>query len=122
MRFVTLVMVLGAVLAMQATAEESPTPTPAPMKPAGLMSGLGSHHHPIQIHATLGQKLFDQGMTLVYGFNHDEAIRSFRRAAALDADAAMPLWGIAYALGPNINLDVDPEHEKAAYEATLKAV
>lgn len=87
-----------------------------------LMAGLGSHHHPIKIHSALGQKLFDQGMTLVYGFNHDEAIRSFRRAAALDPEAVMPLWGIAYALGPNINLDVDPAREKEAYEATHKAL
>ena len=91
-------------------------------RPAELMEGLGNHHHPIQIHSTEGQEFFDQGMTLVYGFNHDEAVRSFRRAAALDPNAAMPLWGIAYALGPNINLDVDPEHEKAAYEATQKAL
>ena len=47
-------------------------------------------------------------LTLVYAFNHDEAIRSFERAAALDPQAAMPLWGIALALGPNINMDVDP--------------
>ncbi len=89
---------------------------------AALSSNLGEHHHAILIHGALGQKLFDQGLTLVYGFNHDEAIRSFRRASAVDPDAVMPLWGIAYALGPNINLDVDPEHEKQAYDALQKAI
>jgi tetratricopeptide (TPR) repeat protein len=34
----------------------------------------------------------------------------------------MAYWGIAYALGPNINLDVDPERERAAYEAVQKAL
>jgi tetratricopeptide (TPR) repeat protein len=94
----------------------------AAAQPAALIPGLGAHHHPIHIHGALGQKLFDQGMTLLYGFNHDEAIRSFRRAAAVDPDAVMPLWGIAYALGPNINFDVDGERESAAYEATQKAL
>ena len=93
-----------------------------PQRPATLMPGLGHHHHAIKTRSADAQKFFDQGLTLVYAFNHDEAIRSFRRAAELDPDSAMPLWGIAYALGPNINLDVDPEHEKAAYEATQKAV
>src|SRR5215475_6713265 len=124
MRFSMIVMgslVVVSLAAASLGAEDTRAPA-KPAGPAGLMAGLGSHHHPIQIHSTLGQKLFDQGMTLVYGFNHDEAIRSFRRAAALDPEAVMPLWGIGYALGPNINLDVDPEREKAAYEATQKAL
>ncbi len=42
-------------------------------------------------------------MQLLYGFNHDEAIRSFQEAAAHDPEAAMPWWGIAYANGINVN-------------------
>ncbi len=91
-------------------------------KPAQLLPGLGHHHHAIKTRNAEAQQFFDQGLTLVYGFNHDEAIRSFRRAAELDPDAVMPLWGIAFALGPNINLDVDPEREKAAFEASQKAL
>jgi tetratricopeptide (TPR) repeat protein len=68
------------------------------------------------------QRFFDQGLTLVFGFNHEEAARSFQRAAELDPQAAMPYWGIALAFGPCINLDVDPPHEKAAYEAVQKAI
>ncbi len=90
--------------------------------PVSLMEGLGHHHHPIHTRNPEAQRFFDQGLTLVYGFNHEEAIRSFRRAAALDPEAAMPLWGIAYALGPNINRDVDPEREKAAYDAVQRAL
>jgi tetratricopeptide (TPR) repeat protein len=90
-------------------------------KPAVLLAGFGHLHHTIKTRSPEAQQFFDQGLTLVYGFNHDEAIRSFRRAAELDPDAVMPLWGIGYALGPNINMDVDPEREKAAFEATQKA-
>jgi tetratricopeptide (TPR) repeat protein len=123
LRLTSILAALGAVslvggLAFAAYAEESRAGT----QPAALFPGLGNHHHPIHIHGSLGQKLFDQGMTLLYAFNHDEAIRSFRRAAAVDPEAVMPLWGIAYALGPNINLDVDRERERVAYEATQKAL
>ena len=91
-------------------------------RPAVLMEGFGSCHHAIATASPDAQKFFDQGLCLVYGFNHEEAIRSFQRAAELDPKAVMPLWGIAYALGPNINMDVDPEHEKAAFEAEQKAM
>ncbi len=87
-----------------------------------LAAGMGSHHHAVSTKVPLAQRFFDQGLTYVYAFNHDEAVRSFRRAAALDPRLAMAYWGIAYALGPNINLDVDPEHERAAYEATQQAL
>ena len=60
-------------------------------------------------------------MSLVFGFNHEEALRSFERAAELDPTAAMPHWGIAWALGPNYNLDIDDPRAKQAFEAIAKA-
>ena len=87
-----------------------------------LMPGLGHHHHSISTRSSEAQRFFDQGLTLVFAFNHDEAARSFRRAAELDPQSAMAYWGVALALGPCINLDVDPPHEKAAYEAVQKAI
>ena len=87
-----------------------------------LFTGVGNVRHPIATTSPEAQKFFDQGLDFVYGFNHDEAVRSFERAAAFDPKAAMPLWGIALALGPNINLDVDPEHEKKAFDAAQKAL
>ena len=89
---------------------------------ATLMPGMGSLHHEIATKSEEAQKFFDQGLTFVYAFNHDEAIRSFKRAAELDPDSPMPLWGVALALGPNINLDVDPDREKAAYDAVQAAL
>jgi tetratricopeptide (TPR) repeat protein len=91
-------------------------------QPATLMSGLGSFHHKVSTTDKQAQRFFDQGLTLVYAFNHEAAVRSFKRAAELDPQMAMAYWGIALALGPNINLDVDPEREKAAYDAVQKAL
>jgi tetratricopeptide (TPR) repeat protein len=88
---------------------------------ATLVEGMGSLHHPVSTRSAEAQKFFDQGLSFVYAFNHDEAVRSFKRAADLDGDLAMAYWGVAYALGPNINLDVDPEREIAAYNAVQRA-
>jgi tetratricopeptide (TPR) repeat protein len=101
---------------------ESQMKMPGRERPAGMLSGLGNLHHPVKTTSPQAQNFFDQGMRLVYAFNHEEAIRSFKRAAELDPQMAMAYWGIAYALGPNINLDVDPERERAAYEAVQKAM
>ncbi len=91
---------------------------PAPPPPK-LYSGMGSLHHKIATTNPEAQKFFDQGLTLVYGFNHEQAIRSFERASELDPSAAMPYWGKALALGPNYNVDVDPDREKGSF-ATIQ--
>jgi tetratricopeptide (TPR) repeat protein len=94
----------------------------AQIKPPLLMPGLGQHHHTISTKNPEAQRFFDQGLTLVFAFNHEEAARAFRRASELDPQSAMAFWGIALAFGPCINLDVDQPHEKAAYEAVQKAL
>jgi tetratricopeptide (TPR) repeat protein len=90
-------------------------------KPAALMDGYGDWRHPVSTRNPEAQRFFDQGLKLVYAFNHEEAVRSFQHAAELDPDCAMAYWGMALALGPNINADVDPEREKLAYAAIQKA-
>lgn len=90
--------------------------------PAKLMTGMGSLHHAIATQNADAQKFFDQGLTLIYAFNHAEAARSFQRAAELDPKEPMPHWGLALALGPNYNAtDVDAESEKTGYDAIQKA-
>lgn len=85
--------------------------------------GLGSHHHPITTNNPGAQAYFDQGLILLYGFNHDEAARSFRRAAELDPEAAMPYWGLALSIGPNYNdAAVDEKRAQATYDAVQNAV
>src|SRR5580704_19050808 len=89
---------------------------------APLLVGLGRLHHPITTSNPLVQRYFDQGLTLVYGFNHDEAARSFSYAAQLDPKCAMAYWGIALARGPNYNeWQIDAHREKIAAEAVKKA-
>ena len=86
--------------AMFSPAEAAPTdPTAA----SPLLDNLGSLHHPIATTSEQAQSYFDQGLRLVYAFNHEEANRSFEAAAQQDAHAAMPYWGIELALSPNIN-------------------
>src|SRR5262245_26591805 len=88
-----------------------------------LYPGLGSYHHPITTKNPEAQIYFDQGLTLLYGFNHDEAARYFRRAAQLDPEVAMPYWGLALSIGPNYNdTAVDEDRAKATYDAVQKAV
>lgn len=89
---------------------------------APLFDDLGRHHHAITTKSAEAQRYFDQGLILVYGFNHAEAVRSFREAARLDPDAAMPHWGIALALGPNINAPMSDEAVPQAYAAVRRAV
>jgi len=91
-------------------------------KPATLMSGLGNLHHPVSTANPEAQAFFDQGLRLIYAFNHDEAARSFRRAAELDPKLAMAYWGIAEAVGPNYNDPASHERFKQAHDAIQKAV
>src|SRR5262249_39526670 len=69
----------------------------------------------------LAQRYFDQGLTLIYGFNHAEAVRSFREAQRLDPSCAMCFWGEARSLGPNINKPMDDADLAAALTALAKA-
>jgi len=88
---------------------------------APVFKGLGDHHHPISTKNPRTQVFFDQGINLLFGFNHAEAIRSFREAARLDPDCAMCWWGVAEALGPNINLPMPPDAVAPAWAALQKA-
>ncbi len=91
-------------------------------KPATLMSGLGDLHHPVSTRNAEAQQFFDQGLRLIYAFNHDEAARSFQRAAELDPKLAMAYWGIAEAVGPNYNDPASADRFRQAHEAIQKAV
>jgi tetratricopeptide (TPR) repeat protein len=91
-------------------------------KPATLMPGLGNAHHPVSTSNPEAQQFFDQGLRLIYDFNHDEAARSFQRAAELDPKLAIAYWGIAEAVGPNYNDPASEDRFKQAHEAIQKAV
>lgn len=87
---------------------------------APVFAGLGAHH--MAVTATPeAQKFFDQGVNLAFGFNHAEAIRSFREAARLDPNCAMCWWGVAFALGSNINLPMPEDAVAPAWLALQNA-
>ncbi len=88
---------------------------------APVFVGLGRHRHRISTRNPATQKFFDQGVNLLFGFNHAEAIRSFREAARLDRACAMCWWGVAFALGPNINLPMPADAAAPAWQALAKA-
>jgi tetratricopeptide (TPR) repeat protein len=73
-------------------------------KGAQLFNGLGTFHRRITTRSPLAQKYFDQGMRLIWAFNHDEATRSFAKAAQIDPNCASCYWGVALTLGPNYNM------------------
>ena len=90
--------------------------------PVTLMQGLGDLHHPVSTKNPEAQQFFDQGLRLIYAFNHDEAARSFQHAAELDPKLAMAYWGIAEAVGPNYNDPASEDRFKQAHEAIQKGV
>jgi tetratricopeptide (TPR) repeat protein len=105
-----------ACLPQQADAEE-PTPVAPPR-----FAGLGAHTRHVTTQSTEAQIYFNQGLSFLFAFNHDEAIRSFEHAARLDPDCAMAWWGISIASGPHINNPVvPPARAKSAWEALSKA-
>lgn len=86
-----------------------------------LLDGLGRWHQRVTTALPDAQKYFDQGLRLAYGFNHEEAARSFGEAMRLDPTCAMCAWGVAYALAPNINLPMDSAKEMRALAAIRQA-
>ena len=116
---------------------KSPTPVPAPheghehsasswtleglARGAVLLDTRGNVHRAVGTRSPEAQAFFDQGLALTYGFNHDEAARSFARAAALDPSCALCFWGAAYTLGPNYNIPMLPDRARAAWEALTEA-
>jgi tetratricopeptide (TPR) repeat protein len=86
-----------------------------------LYENLGTYHMAITTSSPVAQRYFDQGLRLTYGFNHDEAIKSYREGIREDSTCAMCWWGVAYALGPNINLPMDTAAVRPAWEALQQA-
>ncbi|MFT5422925.1 MAG: tetratricopeptide (TPR) repeat protein [Phycisphaerales bacterium] len=87
---------------------------------AQLFDGMGDRTRPITTTSPEAQVFFDQGMAWMYAFNHDEAIRSFAKAAELDPNAAMPWWGISVCEGPNYNDPMMTDDRNAASWGALQ--
>ena len=134
---ITLVTVLATGSAGPASAQTAPaapqhkhydTPpgydqAPAPGMPlAPRLQNLGVHTFPVSTKDSRAQLFVNQGLNLVYAFNHAESARAFAEAARLDPSLAMAYWGQALVLGPNINAAMEPEAEPRAHALVQKAV
>src|SRR4029078_7988481 len=107
-RFILISLVCAAIAPMSFAADKLPGP---------LLDGLGDLHHPVTTQSQQAQRYFDQGLRLLFGFNHKEAIRSFRSAAQLDPGCPMAHWGIAYGFGPHVNKPMDSNDTAHAWAA-----
>jgi tetratricopeptide (TPR) repeat protein len=123
----TAALLLGSGLAPA----DSPTKHPMPQMPASvadwaqgarLYEGLGGFHRGITTTSPQAQRYFDQGMRLLWAFNHDESTRSFAKAAELDPACASCFWGVALTVGPNYNLPaLGAPRARVAWESLQKA-
>jgi len=111
-----LVLVAAATLthAQSGITDDSPT--------APLLEGIGPLSFPISTSVPRTQAYFNQALTLAFGFNHAEAVRSFKEAARLDPTCGICYWGVALALGPNINAPMPPEAVAPAWQAVQDAL
>jgi tetratricopeptide (TPR) repeat protein len=89
---------------------------------ARLFEGLGDFHRAATTQSPEAQKYFDQGMRYLWAFNHDEATRSFAKAAQLDPECAICYWGVSLTVGPNYNLpQLAAPRAAVAWEALQQA-
>src|SRR4051812_29200724 len=102
--FVVYGAALSGVSSRMSAKAAAPADVAAQQQPgAPVFRDLGNYHRKVSTSSEAAQRYFDQGLTLIYAFNHAEAIRSFREAARLDPSCGMAWWGVALAYGPNIN-------------------
>ena len=96
-------------------------PAAGAVPPPMVYEGLGSYHQSITA-SDAAQAYFDQGLRLVYAFNHLEAESAFLEATRLDPTCAMCYWGIALSQGSNYNSPTDADRERTAFAAIQRAV
>ena len=119
---ITVGMLSAAASALESSETQNTRATSIPGQIAPRLQNLGNHTFSVTTDSARAQLFINQGMMLTYGFNHAEAERSFREAARLDPECAMAYWGIAYVLGPNINMPMAVENEPKAFAMIQKAM
>ena len=114
-------VVMAVILVCGASAAGAPAPSArliAALAPE--LSGLGTLHVPVSTAVPQAQRFFNQGVRLLYAYNHAESLRAFREAARLDPALAMAHWGQALVLGPNLNAPMTPENGREAAAAVRR--
>lgn len=99
---------------------QGPALMPAAAQAPAIQENLGAHHFAVNASPD-AQRYFDQGLRLFWGFNHADAIRSFREGERTDSSCAMCAFGIALALGPNINAPMTASAADSALVAVRRA-
>ena len=93
----------------------------APLQPdltarAPVLAGFGTVDVAVTTQSDAARRLFQQGVLQAYAFNEVEAVRQFKAALAADPACALCAWGVAWQLGPNINMpDRDDLREARQY-------
>ncbi len=85
---------------------------------------LGPHRREVTAASDDARLWFDRGLNWCFAYNHGEAVSCFGKAIAADPDCAMAHWGVAYALGPNYNMQwrhFDPEGKARALAGAYDA-
>jgi len=109
--------------AASAASESAAGPAPAPPEEMPLLlDRLGDRRRPVTTSSPEADAYFQQGLALVYAFNHEAAVDAFTRATELDPGCALCFWGIGLALGPNINAPMGPEANEQAHAAAQEAL
>lgn len=117
--FMKALIFIGIANSFSLIAEQFPFVAPKEMY---LIPGMEQLNHPVTTSNPEAQRFFNQGLTFKYAFNHDASYWSFQKAANLDPEMAMAYWGMALAVGSNINSPINPERGKVAYENIQKAL
>lgn len=82
---------------------------------------LGSHGRQISTKSVDSQRWFNIGLNWCYSFNHEEAVKCFKKVLEFDPQCVMAHWGIAYASGPFYNFVWRDFGEQEAVSATKTA-
>ncbi|NUS60075.1 MAG: hypothetical protein HOQ01_03925, partial [Lysobacter sp.] len=116
-----LFIAVAAVLTLAACEANTPKQEAAATPAPPLFETFGDLHRDIASQVPAAQRYFDQGMRMMYGFNHQAAGNAFAEAARLDPECAMCVWGQALVLGPNVNMAMVPEAAAPATALAKKA-
>jgi tetratricopeptide (TPR) repeat protein len=111
--------ILFSLLLASPVAAQTPEPSPAPS--ASAQPEPVRAHRPVHTSSPQAQAAFDDGLTLLYAFNPEEARRSFERATSADPTLAIAWWGIAMSHGVNINTSFDPAEQQRGHDAIVRA-
>lgn len=102
----------------------APSFDPEKLKTQGapLFKGFSKLHYKVTTNSPKAQQYFNQGLALLYAFNHGEAGRSFKQVIRLDSTCAMGYWGLALILGPNYNAALDTVNLREIHDALDSAI